>query len=54
MSTSTAIANMNATAWTVEAYVFNTSTLTDNEQYFADLRNPSTPAGAGFAVGLAR
>ena len=54
MSTSTAIANMNATAWTVEAYVFNTSTLTDNEQYFVDFRNPTSFDGANFAVGLAR
>jgi hypothetical protein len=54
LSFSTPITNMSATAWTVEAYVFNTSTLNDTEQFFLDFRSSSSASGAGFAVGLGR
>ena len=53
LTTSTAITNMNATAWTVEAYVYPTAS-PDNEQYFIDFRNPASPDNAGFAIGIAK
>ena len=53
LTTSTAITNMNATAWTVEAYVYPTAS-PDNEQYFIDFRNSVLPDNAGFAVGIAK
>jgi hypothetical protein len=44
---------MNTTAWTIEAYLYPTSS-PDNEQYFIDFRNSVFPSNSGFAVGIGK